>query len=387
MISRRGFIGALAAAGAASMSAPAAETERPAKTMRTPLIDITDIYHPPQDPGDNVDLIAAYALPEVDLRAVIFDVTGRYRRPYINDADHSYDDPAGSRDAGFIPVWQLNSIFGRDVPCAAAPYEAMTSPDDPMRDAPPFQQQGIELMLRVLRDSADPVNIVSFGSARPLAVAFNREPRLLREKVHEVFLCAGGAPPGFVEWNVQLDPHAFVRVLRSGLNVSIYPCATERNAFDMGPHNTFWQMTDFNLIRNVAPPLQRYLAYAFERSTRTDFLAALEDDVPEERIAAIAARPHNVWETDVWMHVANRKLVRHADGRHRIIPAADVSPTDHVIISERIPCTLDVHDDGQFEFTRADAPTPTRIFRRTDPQEHQRALREALPALYATFKK
>ncbi|MCX5758870.1 MAG: hypothetical protein NTU83_10275, partial [Candidatus Hydrogenedentes bacterium] len=63
-----------------------------------PLIDITDLYHPPQDPGDNLDMIAAYALPEVDLKAVILDVTQRYRRPYVNPDNPSYDDPQGRRD-------------------------------------------------------------------------------------------------------------------------------------------------------------------------------------------------------------------------------------------------------------------------------------------------
>ena len=32
-----------------------------------PLIDVTDLYHPHQDVGDNFDLLAAYAMPELDL--------------------------------------------------------------------------------------------------------------------------------------------------------------------------------------------------------------------------------------------------------------------------------------------------------------------------------
>ena len=30
---------------------------------RVPLIDVTDLYHPHQDVGDNLDILAAYALP------------------------------------------------------------------------------------------------------------------------------------------------------------------------------------------------------------------------------------------------------------------------------------------------------------------------------------
>ena len=35
------------------------------------LIDITDLYHPHQDVGDNFDLIMPYALPDVDLLLVV----------------------------------------------------------------------------------------------------------------------------------------------------------------------------------------------------------------------------------------------------------------------------------------------------------------------------
>ncbi len=36
-----------------------------------PLIDVTDLYHPYQHAGDNFDILAAYALPEVDPLAIV----------------------------------------------------------------------------------------------------------------------------------------------------------------------------------------------------------------------------------------------------------------------------------------------------------------------------
>ena len=88
-------------------------------SAKTPLIDITDLYHPHQDPGDNFDLIAAYALPEIDLRAVIFDTSGPFRQPVADVPDFGYKDEGGPREPGFIPVEQLNFLFGRAVPCAS----------------------------------------------------------------------------------------------------------------------------------------------------------------------------------------------------------------------------------------------------------------------------
>ena len=70
-LTRRGALLGTAAVITASSAA-----QVPGEPKRVPVIDITDLYHPYQDPGDNFDLIAAYALPEIDLRAVILRLQG-----------------------------------------------------------------------------------------------------------------------------------------------------------------------------------------------------------------------------------------------------------------------------------------------------------------------
>ena len=383
MLERREFLGLTAVAAGIAGTGLGAEPRPAAK--RVPVIDITDLYHPPQDVGDNLDLIAAFALPEVDLKAVILDVTARFREPVAGTPGDPYQDRTGPRDPGFIPVWQLNALFGRNVPCAVGPYGAMRSPEDPMRDAPAFQQQGVELILRVLRESAEPVHIVSFGSARPLAVAWNRQPELLRRKVACAHVCAGAAPAGYLEWNVMLDVAAFVRLLRSDLPLALYPCATDKGPFDLGPNNTFWKLPDLGFLRDLSPGLRRYAVFALNRTVRMDFLRALEHDPPAELLNEICKRPHNVWETAVWAEVSGRSLVRRGDGTHRLIPAADVSPADTVIrgrpetLPSDRPGRRPVHLQARHESSRV------RIYERADPIGQQRALREALPALYRSF--
>jgi pyrimidine-specific ribonucleoside hydrolase len=260
---------------------------------KVPLIDVTDLYHPPQDPGDNFDLVAAYALPEVDLRAVILDTTGGFRKP-VADVPGMHADNTGPRDPGFIPVTQLNFIFNRRVPCAVGPFARMNSPEDKMRTAPAFQQEGVELILRTLRESPDPVEIVSFGSARPVAVAFNREPELFATKLRRLHLCAGASNPGFLEWNVQLDPHAIVCLLRSKLPIAIYPCATKDGPFACGPNNSYWTLPDLRFVERMHPALRAYLAYAFGRSARADFLRAVEPESPARWKPEQLDQPHNV---------------------------------------------------------------------------------------------
>src|SRR5215467_12398342 len=82
---------------------------------KKPVIVITDLYHPYQDPGDNLDLIMGYALPQVDLKAIILDITDAFRK---DTADHPtlWKDPRGPREAGIVPISQLNYIFDRQVP-------------------------------------------------------------------------------------------------------------------------------------------------------------------------------------------------------------------------------------------------------------------------------
>ena len=118
-------------------------------TKKIPVIVVTDLYQPCQDPGDNFDLITQFALHEIDLKAIILDCSEPFRRPIAYDAGKVlYPDRDGPRDPGFIPVCQLNYIFGRNVPVAAGPFSSMKNRDDKMLDVPAFQQQGIELILK-----------------------------------------------------------------------------------------------------------------------------------------------------------------------------------------------------------------------------------------------
>jgi hypothetical protein len=184
---------------------------------KIPVIDITDLYHPHQDVGDNFDLIAAYGLPEIDLKAVILDITQVF-----------HNGKWAKLDPGIIPVEQLDYIFDRTVPYGMGPFTRMRSPEDKMLDAPKFQTSGIDLMLKVLRESPKKVHIVSFGSLRPLAVAWAREPQLMRAKVAQIHICAGSCLPTKIEWNVYLDPKAMIGILRSGLPIALHPCGASK---------------------------------------------------------------------------------------------------------------------------------------------------------------
>ena len=85
-----------------------------------PVIDVTDLYTPHQDPGDNFDLVTAFALPQINLEAVILDPTTAF---------------LGTRAPGQLAVEQLNLAFGRNVPYAYGPFAALSSPTDTLAGA------------------------------------------------------------------------------------------------------------------------------------------------------------------------------------------------------------------------------------------------------------
>ncbi len=365
--------------------------------MKIPLVVITDLYHPYQDPGDNLDLINGFAMPDVDLQAVILDITDAFRKDTA-DLPWLWHDPNGPREAGFIPVAQLNYIFNRSIPCASGPMNPMKTETDKMEDLPLYEQQGIVLLLHVLKESPVPVQILSFGSARVLAVAFNRNPDLMRQKIKRIHLCAGTAAPNFErgkdpganlipggEWNVALDVFAFTRLLRSGLPIALYPCAGKDGAFVKDVNNTYWRMGKMDFLKEMSPRLQCYLDYAIQKRLQHDFLLAMDKGVPFREGRTACMDLFHFWETAVWLKATNRELVREDKGGYRIKRQSEVRSTDRILENSLRPCTLKVQDDGRFQFSYTDMPSNIVIYFRPDTAENEIALNEAVPLLFCSY--
>ena len=139
-------------------------------------------------------------------------------------------------------------------------------------------------------------------------------------------------------------------------------------AFSYDAHNAFYRLPDLRFMRAMDAPLRRYLEYAFSRSSRSGFLAALEADGPPLD-EGLVAKEHYVWETAVWICLSGRKLVRRADGSHRIMPAAEVQPTDKLLPNELAACTVTVRNDGIYEFRRDQRASNFAVYYRGDPRK------------------
>jgi hypothetical protein len=267
---------------------------------RVPVIHCTDLYHPHEDPDDHFDLATMYAIADVDLKAVILDKGTRQEK-----------------HPGSIPVSQMNWITGRDVPYAVGLARNLARPDDKVLDDQPEYQRGVELILKVLRESPRPVSIVALGACRDVAAAFNREPELLRSKLGKLMIFIGEADEkkqDYREYNVDLDRNAYICILRSGLPVYWVPCM-DGGLFKNNGHASFWDAKHADLLSTCAPEVVQFFVYALEKKkpAAADPLAFLSAPVNDAERNRLFAGRRNLWCTAVFTYLAGKEIVRDGD--------------------------------------------------------------------------
>ncbi len=340
---------------------------------RQPLIHITDLYHPPQDPDDHFDLATIYALPELDLKAILLDAT----KPFLL-GDPGKDHP---RDPGFVPVMQMNAITGRAVPVATGPITPLKSRDDPATDRPQSEQAAIHLLLKVLEESTEPVQISVVGSLRILSAAFNRNPDLLRQKTAAVLLNAGASIERDDEWNVMLDQHAWECLLQSGLRVHWYPCTGPNGPFGWSSSNTFWQAPHKQLLPELSQKLRAWFHYAYTGSSRGDCIRALNELGAGTSWNTLLHEMRSFWSTASLVMAADRVLARTSAG-WRFIPQKEVSTGMELHPWSLNPVDLEMLHDGMVRWSPHDSTSPSQfyLFERADEPYHE-AMAEALTEL------
>ena len=261
---------------------------------QTPIAVIycTDLFDPPGDPDDHFDLAALYSMPEIDIRAIVLD-----------------QGAIQETQPGRIPVEQMNHLTGRGVPCATGLSRKLRSPVDQGLDEPERFQAGQLLIQRMLEEATTPVTIVSVGSLRDVAAAFNRHPALFQKKVSRLFAFIGDGHGTYQESNVGMDPQAYACVMNSGLDVYWVPC------FDGGLWSnegdaSFWQTTQGELLRDASVPVLGFFAYALLRDERMDPLESLNRPLDPHQRDRLFGAVRNVWGAAVFASIANRTLVQ-----------------------------------------------------------------------------
>ena len=338
-----------------------------------PLIHITDLYHPPQDPDDLLDLATVMALDEFDLKGVALDITHRF----LVAAPAGFDIP---RDPGFVPVTQLCYLMGRAVPVAIGPTKPLRNPADTAEDVPHREAAAIEMVLGILEDSSQPVVISSVGSARILTATFNRAPRLLREKVAYVVLNAGSTRGPKTEWNVGLDTAAFIGLWKSGLPIRWYPPSTESGAFDpASDRGTYWKASHAELFKDIPESLCAWITFTFTGNWRGDIIRALSEVGKGSVWQDLLAAERNMWSTASLVMAAGRVLARTPEG-WRFVPQSGAGGyelwpwrLDHIEAS--------VNDNGQVSWKQSANQGNAMLFGRRGGIGYGAAMAEAFNAL------
>ena len=272
-----------------------------------PVIYCTDLFHPHVDPDDHFDLATLYAMRELDIKGIVLD-----------QGKKQLESP------GRIPVSQMNRITGRNVPAVIGLADPLKSRDDKALDQAPEFQRGVEFIVQTLRASSRPVCIATLGSVRDVVAAFNREPGLFRTNVAMVLAFIGEASDAKLqEYNVGLDPQAFVGLMRSGLPVYWAPC------FDGGlwqnrGHASFWRASHRALLGETAPEVRQYFIYALEKEG-SDPLAFLSRPVEPERQARLFAGTRNLWCAAVLGVMSGREVVLDGGKWTSVIRGGDLS--------------------------------------------------------------
>ena len=220
------------------------------KQEKTPVIYITDLYHPYNDPDDHFDLAALYAITQFEIKAIIIDCAFNGKIP------------------GKIPIQQLNSLTKRTIPFYLGLKENLKSPVDKAEDQPE-NQNGCKTILAILKNSERKVTLITVGSLRDVTAAYNRDSLLFERKVEKLIIFAGEARNrDFLEYNVTLDKNAFIRAMNKIPNVYWVPCF-DGGLWQNNGYASFWRDHHSVLLRGASEPILNYFLFAFTQSHDT----------------------------------------------------------------------------------------------------------------------
>jgi hypothetical protein len=304
---------------------------------KIPVVYSTDLFQPYDDPDDHFDLATLFGLPELDVRGIILDLGEKQKQK-----------------TGRPAVEQMMHLTGRKVPWAFGLGRTLASRTDRGVDQPAELQGGVELLLRVLRESPEKVTLFTAGSCRDVAAAANREPDLFRRKVRALYFNAGDGPAGpQQEWNVGLDPHAYARVFELGVPLYWCPC------FGKDGYLTHFVADQAAVIGACPPRLQNYFVYALSKSQAEPIAFLRSGPHP------LPGGPRAMWCTAPLFHAAGRGIYQRGPGEFVALSAAEAGrmglAAGEVKVYEFVPVRVAVEPGSKPPMPRIVSEPKTRL--------------------------
>ena len=361
-----------AAPGAERASRGAAERPRaPAsKPAKTPMIHVTDLYHPHGDPDDHWDLACVYALAcagSVDLKAVVID----------------YPPTSRVGDPAVAAVGQMGAITGVNVPVVVGAPRRMKAPDDAQPSARPSEHAAARAILKVLRASPSPVVITVTGCCRDVALAAGKRPDVFAAKCAAVYINAGSGTPDRTkaarrEYNVGLDPAAYAAMFALPCRLYWLPCFEVApgggEAWRVRRYGSFYRFRQDEVLPHLSPRVQRFFLYMLTRSKDLRWLRYLDGARDEKLLAEVGRRHRNMWSTASFLHAAGRTVTRAG----RIVPLG-AAAEDAVFAFEPVRVTCD--GEGVTTWRHERAASRRFMFHVRDTKNYAAAMTQAVRSL------
>lgn len=339
---------------------------------KIPLIHCTDLFHPPEDPDDTVDLATVFAIPAFDLRGIVLD-----------------QGLLQERAPGRIPVEQMMALTGRRVAYAVGLGTPLRYPGDPGGNQFSNFQNGVELILKVLRESQERVTFTITGSARDVAAAYNREPELFRAKAARLYVNAGNSAGGDFQWNPLIDPQAYIRLMTSDLPVYWCPSfgrgATYKqlSADTLGTEQfqAYWKFRQSAIFSALPAPFQNYFLYALGRKdpAMVDPIAYLRRTPENELLEHQWREMRNMWSTVSIYHAAGLELCCKAD-EWAALPGASQG-FQRAKTYDFVPTEVKIDRDLRARLSFSGGARLFKVFHLLDKKHYQAAMQSSLRRL------
>jgi len=337
-----------------------------------PVVHVTDLFRPPNDPDDHWDLACVYALAyrgEMDLRGIVID-----------------SPPARKHNRAWNPdvqaVAQMNHLTGLTVPVAVGGAEPMHSREDTKAKVNPRELNGVRLIIQVLRESSEPVIINVTGHCRDVAIAGKRAPDLFAEKCAGVYLNAGTGSPNpelaiRLEYNVSLEPGAYAAIFDLPCPVYWMPCFEEVKPFSeqcVREYGTFYRFRQNEILPQLSERAQNYFGYMYARRNDSNWLRYLEGPKDEVLLNQQGSLFRNMWCTGGFLHVTGKTVTR--EGR---IVSREVAGKEAIFVFDPIRVTCS--DKGVTRWKPEKTAKDRYIFHVRDVATYQRAMTKAMKTI------
>ena len=337
---------------------------------KTPMLHVTDLFRPHEDPDDHWDLACVYALArrgDIDLKGVLID--------------HQPGNPDG-RNPDIAAVAQMNVITGTFVPIAVGSGLPLKSRDDVQEEAPPAHRQVVRMVLEVLRTSPEPVVINILGTSRDVAIAGKKDPGLFKAKCAAIYLNAGTGSPKMspasrLEYNVTLEKNGFAAIFDLPCPVYWMPCFEEIESDwqeKVREYGTHYRFRQDEILPGLSDMVQNYFAYMFGRYTDNNWLGYLKGDKDEALLSKFGNMYRNMWCTAGFLHAAGYTVTR--DGQ--IVPLNE-KREQPVFTFDAIKVKCD--DNGLTQWVGDDSSKDRFIFHVRDTDSYQSAMTGAMKSL------